>query len=126
MMMRLDEAAMQALQKCWNASQVVFLPFRGGKPLPHTESRQIEPVQDTGTAPPYPHLHSNNRYISQFDWEIHIRARNKTSGLLYYSSTQERLTPKLVAYHPSVPLHLAHNLTAFQVLLRGLAQVRAD
>ncbi len=42
---------------------------------------------------------------------------------LYYGSLPCRPVPLLVAYHPAVPLHLAHNRTAFQVLLRGLAQV---
>jgi hypothetical protein len=45
------------------------------------------------------------------------------SGLLYYGSTPEAPYPRLVAYHPSVPLHLALNKTVFQVMLRGLAQV---
>jgi hypothetical protein len=45
------------------------------------------------------------------------------AGLLYYGSTREAPYPRLIAYHPSVPLHLALNKTVFQVMLRGLAQV---
>ncbi|KAJ9516796.1 hypothetical protein QJQ45_027203 [Haematococcus lacustris] len=58
-----------------------------------------------------------------FDWQLHARARNFTTGLLYYSSTPLRPIPRLIALHPSLPLHNSQNRTAFQVLLRGLAQV---
>ncbi len=55
--------------------------------------------------------------------EVHLRAREVAGRGPYLSSTPSRPVPRLIAYHPAIPLHLAHNMTAFQVLLRGLAQV---
>lgn len=58
---------------------------------------------------------------------LQARSRQLTNkGLMYYSSTEARPVPRLLAYHHSVPLHLADSLKSFHVVLRGLAQVRGQ